>query len=1184
MDAPHVGLRLGRYTLVAPLGAGGMGSVWEATLHGPEGFEKRVALKLLLGGRSAVGPEEERAALVREARIGAWLHHPNVVGTHDLGEVDGRWYVAMELVRGVSLAELSRAGPLPAAALVDAARQVCAGLGHIHGLALDGRPAGLVHRDLKPSNLLLDRTGLVRIADLGIARLSMGAGAATGTLGYVSEEQAAGGGDHRSDLFSLGVSLFQLASGRMPFGTGVPALWRLASVEKLLADGLCGPLDAVVPGLAAIVARCLRQDPAARFPDAGELALALAALRPADGPSLTALLAAQHPELAPETLPTTPRPEASYRTEALAPGNLPASRDPFFGRAGELGALTARVRAGERLLVLKGPGGTGKTRLSLAIAREVARDLDGGSWFVDLSEAVTAAGICSAVATAFHLPLDRQDPVRQLGRAFAYRGRALFVLDNVEQVVDALPETLSRWLDLAPEATFLCTSRVGLRLTGERVVEVEPLATDAAVDLFLDRSPRPPAATERPVVEALVEALERMPLAIELAAARTRLLPLARIRERLSDRLRLLADGDRDRPARQRSLTASLDASVDLLPAWGRDALGQLAVFEGGLTLEAAEGVLDLSAHPDAPWTVDVLGELVDASLLRVDADTGRFRMLVMVQEYARSRLDGRARARAEERHGAWFAAQGSEEAVARWARHGGVEHHQGLLPELDNLVAACRRALARGDGGVASGACVAAGDWLVFRGPLTTLTELATAVAAIPGAPLAGRRRAVSLLATAHLNAGRLDEAAAAQETALRLAEDAADAAAQAFLWGRIGWRLQLQGRAEEAAAASERALAAAARDGTPQAELVALRETAGVHWLAGRLAPAEAAYRRALPLSRRLGDERTEAFCTGNLGLVLAYGGQRKAGFEHLRRAREALAVRGDRRNEALLRINLGLVLQEGGRPREALAEYQAAAEELAAIGDERGRLIAACNRGYVLHELGRTPEAREVLLATAAAAERASDLATELLARSNLGLVAWDSGDDTAEAQWVALLDRAAAGHQLRVAAIVTAQLAAVALERGDAGAAGSWLSRSRAAGDEAGIDRRAWLLGTEGRLRALEGDREGGLAALRDSVEALRAAEDPLWMSQQVQWAALLAERDPVAARALLDGVVGPLESAGYGSGALEARLHRARLLRRLGGDPGPDLAVADALLSVAGYGPGAPLRRLREALR
>ncbi len=1169
MEAPREGLRFGRYELVRRLGAGGMGEVWEAVLHGPEGFRKAVALKLLLGrsGRAA-----DTAGLAREARLGALLSHPNVVGTHDLGEADGRWYLALELVRGPSLDGLLRDRPLSGAAVVEVGVQACAGLAHVHAFHVDGRPAGLLHRDVKPSNLLLDRSGLVKLADLGVARWAQGEAEWGGTPGYLPPEQGEGREERRSDLFALGVTLFVLATGELPFGSGIPALLEVGRAEERLAQGLCAPLDAVVPGLAAVVGRCLRADPADRWPDAAALGEALAALRAdAAGEPLHALLARLHPELAPALAPT-PRPvrdRASLGTVALAVGNLPPERDGFLGRRDELARVTALVHEGLPLIVIKGLGGLGKTRLSLAVARQVARDLPGGSWFVELADATTAAGVLGAFSAALQIPLGA-DPVRQLARAMAYRGRSLFVLDNVEQVAHALPETLGAWLPLVPEATFLLTSRVAPRLTGERIVELEPLALDDAVDLFLERSPRPPSVAERGAVASLVEALDRLPLAIELAAARTRLLSVDRIRQRLHDRLRLLADGDRDRPARQRSMIASLDASWELATEAARAALVQLTVFDGGFTLEAADGVVDLGAIADARWMVDVLAELVDASLVRAEPDGERFRMTVIVAEWARTRAPDGALAAAERRHGAWFAQWGSEESVA-WVRRSAGTRGPVVAGDLDNLVTAARRALARGDGATAAGACHAAAALLLQRGPLDLLLELTGALLARPDLPDRDRMRGWFAVSSALGDGGSREDARRAMAEAARLAEGLGDRDTWVTVLGMQARMAQREGRTADAAALVARANALAA-DADPDTRLSAVLHEALVHLSAGRLTEGRDRMTVALGGALRAGDLRRETAGRNNLGLLHLYLGELARAEAEMELALALGQRTGDRRGEVVARTNLGSVRWQLGRLEECRASWGDAARTFGEIGDESGTSTCHSLLGAADHEAGHPAVARRRLADAMAAKQRQGAVFGEMQVRTVLAGLEFDCGELDACAAHLSLAREWAtrAGHH-QMLALVEARTAALALERRDLAAAAEAVARAeasvaRAGSSEAlvGLVRGRWLLAA-GRV-------DDGRAALAEAAAA------PDFCAQIEASAELAASRGDGAA---LDALARRTDAGGYVRLGALVSAHRAAVRAAAGDAVGAaaDRQVARSVADAMGYGPDAPLRRL-----
>ena len=214
----------GRYTLIELLGEGGMARVFRAELRGPAGFRKALALKVVRAS-VAMRDAQLRAALQNEARLGGLLHHPNVVETYDFGVDEDQPWIAMELVEGISLDSLLACSGSPPLALgVDIAAQVALGLDHAHNAHDGDRPADIVHRDLKPANVMINRDGIVKVMDFGIAKAITNAGAATGegltkgTPAYMSPEQAMGEPvDGRSDLFSLGTILFELITGERLF-------------------------------------------------------------------------------------------------------------------------------------------------------------------------------------------------------------------------------------------------------------------------------------------------------------------------------------------------------------------------------------------------------------------------------------------------------------------------------------------------------------------------------------------------------------------------------------------------------------------------------------------------------------------------------------------------------------------------------------------------------------------------------------------------------------------------------------------------------------------------------------------------------------------------------------------------------------------------------------------------------
>lgn len=706
------------------------------------------------------------------------------------------------------------------------------------------------------------------------------------------------------------------------------------------------------------------------------------------------------------------------------PRFLPSERDAFVGRAAALDEIARRFAEGARLLSLVGIGGCGKTRLATHYAWSWIGEFPGGAWFCDLSAAQDVDGIVRAVAAALDVPLSGDDPVVQLERSIAGRGECLLILDNFEQVARHAGDTLGRWLDRAPDARFIVTTREVLGLAGEEVFALSPMGETDAVELFLRRARsasrdfRLDAGDEAAVVP-LVKLLDGLPLAIELSAARVRVMPPHVQLQRMSERFRLLSSSGRRRD-RQATLRATFDWSWDLLTEAEKAALAQLSVFEGGFTLGAAEAVVELSAFEDAPWQADVVHSLIDKSFVRPLAD-GRLDLLVSVQEYAAEHLCTPGR----------FAGSGPHALEAAQARH---RAHFAAIDEdragadrgadLANFVVACRRAVSAVDAECSVALVERAWAALRLRGPFRIGHELATSALGMPGlsagqrgraeyvaaralessgmgavakphfeAALARAREAGSPLGTArallglsaiHKNEGADDAAMRAGAETLALGKTLCDTALQCEVHNLMGnVFLELRGDPHQALSHYEAGLAIARACSNRRWEGGLLGNVGNVRFSLGHVDEARANYEAALQAARDVGDRKFEGNMLSNLGWLHLTQGRPEEGRQLLEPALAIARELGHAYLESNALCNLALACEGIGRPEEAQRHYAAALAIAQRLQDRRteGQILGYL--GGLLATQGRFDSAR-------ASFERGAALLQEVADRFSLGVL--------------------------------------------------------------------------------------------------------------------------------------------------------------------------------------------------
>ena len=1044
----------GRYTLVKRLGAGGMGEVFLARAAGAN---EDVVLKRILPHLTE-NPRFLRLFL-DETRIASRLIHPNIARIHELGEVEGTWFVSMELVAGKDLRELLKRARemghhLPLEVAIGVAVEIARGLSHAHGATdAQGRSLHVVHRDVSPHNILIGRSGEVKLIDFGVAKaanksVQTGTGILKGKFPYMAPEQAhAKPVDPRTDVFALGIVLWEMICARYLFRGKTDAV-TLKLVREAMVPLPSSLRDDVPESLDRVVMKALRKEPRDRYATAEAfreaLSTVLAGLPPPDiakwmheyddikgmeddepdsvavessqGGDATQLESQEKDTVAePPSRASNhvrPRPSRAHVRKDLSgekslaqlkeiltqvsgrPTNIGPQATTFVGRVAELADLHQLFRQGARLLTLLGPGGTGKTRLSLQFGSQLVTHFQavnekgrrrGGVWFCDLTDAADRDGVCAAVARALGVPLMPTDPVKQLGHAILARGETLIVLDNFEQVVGSAAATLGAWLTVAPQARFVVTSRELLRVSDETVFEVPPLRTPReardtrsaeAVELFIERSrgARPgwePSETELVAIAEIVKQLDGMPLAIELAASRMSVLSPAQLVQRLPRRFDVLVD--RKGPIdRQATLRGAIDWSWNNLSPAESSSLAQLSVFRGGLSAEAVEEVVALPGAPEGA-ALEALMTLRTKSLVRAYFPTGdegqtRFGLYETIREYAKEKLQGMPEhQQALARHSAYFTRLGARLAAAA---ESGKVFLDSLDLERENLNAVFQRALEVGQPAVALSAVISLDPLLTMRGPFGVHLHMLDAVIDQLQEP-GPRAAALETRSRARLARGRAVDA----ESDLIEAEQLASAARDKGALGRIALIRAMverqKGQRKEARQRFERALELLKEVGDLRMEGRAVSNVGALQHELGEEGAALETYNKALEIHRAARDRRYEGITLANLGVLQQALGLLKAARANYQAALAIHRELGSRRSEGISHINLGDLAAELEQPGQALAHYESALEILRDVGARRFEgatllALASLHLQYGEYDdaMRRLPEAIDVL----------------------------------------------------------------------------------------------------------------------------------------------------------------------------------------------------------------------------
>jgi predicted ATPase/class 3 adenylate cyclase len=676
--------------------------------------------------------------------------------------------------------------------------------------------------------------------------------------------------------------------------------------------------------------------------------------------------------------------------------NLPIQPTPLLGRAREIDDLTILLRRDDvRLVTLTGPGGTGKTRLGQQVAAELAEAFQDGVWFVRLSRLVDPNLVLPTIAQALGLQDLGSRPLEEVLREHLRDRHVLLLLDNFEQLTASVPQ-VGTLLEASAQLKLLVTSRVPLHLRGEKEYPVAPLALPpalaqppstarsqptppkpqpsptrptgqdaverltqyAAVTLFIQRAldVKPDFAVTNvnaPAVAEICARLDGLPLAIELAAARIKLLPPQQLLKRLERRLPLLTGGAQDLETRQQTMRATLAWSEGLLSPEERILFRRLAVFMGGCTLEAAEVICAApeGAEPLASDLLDGLGQLVDQSLVqqREEDEEARFGLLQVVREYALEKLEASGEGEALRHAHAAYYLHLAEESVPQLTRKDQHTWLQRLESEHDNLRAALGWGLEQGAAETFGRLCAALAPFWETRGHWNEKQQWLGRALSL-GEALPVRQRAQLLREAGHVAVLQSDYAAAATwlEESLALFRSMDERVGAGWVLKDLAALAHIEEQFERAEHLYEEGLALLqeASDRKHMSDL--LQGQASLSEARGKYPAARNLFERALALALSLGDTHDIAACRAGLGRLALMEGDLVAAEKLLQGAFAMQEQLNDTNCSAISLRDLGLLALERGDAATAQELFGESLSRFQEIGKRRGIAEALAGLG--------------------------------------------------------------------------------------------------------------------------------------------------------------------------------------------------------------------------------------------